>query len=132
MEPLPSNNARTVTIWEALSFFLEVLALVGIGRWGWTLADGGVGGGVLALLLIAVAGAAWGIFRARNFVPSAGEPIIAIPGALRLALEFAFYGLATVGFWVSGWYVAAFVLGIGTIVVYAAMHERVVGLLRQP
>jgi hypothetical protein len=129
---LRSNNARTVTVWETLSFFLEVLGLVGIGRWGWTVGDGGVGGGALAIVFIAAAGAAWGIFRARNFVPRGGDPTVAIPGALRLALELGFYALATIGFWISGWTIAAIGLGAGTIVVYTAMRERVMGLLRQP
>jgi hypothetical protein len=115
-----------------MSFFLEVFGLVGLGRWGWTLGNGGFGGGVLAVAFIAVAGTVWGVFRARDFVPRGGKPTVAIPGVLRLVLELALYALATVGFWTSGWTTAAALLGAATVVVYAGMRERVAGLMRQP
>jgi hypothetical protein len=112
-------------------FFLEIAALIGFGRLGWTLGDGGIRGGVLATVIVVAASAVWGTFRAPGFVPNGREPVVAIPGPARLALEVGFFMIAAGGLWVSGWEIAGASLLVSTILLYAiVMRERTRGLLR--
>jgi hypothetical protein len=110
-------------------FLLEVVGLIGIGRFGWQLGTSTPWSLSLSALLVACASAIWAIFRAPGFVPSGGEPIVAVPGPVRAAIEFMFYALGAWGLWASGWQVAAAVLVMGVIVVSVALRERLVGLL---
>lgn len=112
-------------------FLLEIAALIGFGRLGWTLGDGGVTGGILAVVVIVLASAAWGTFRTRGFVPSGREPVVATPGPIRLVLETSFFAIASIGLWISGWELAGVFLLTSTLLLYAlVMSERTLGLLR--
>lgn len=124
------RHSSDVSAPQASQFFLEIAGLIGLGRLGWAVGNGGVMGLALAALLVAVAGVAWGIFRARGYVPNGGDPVVAVPGPVRLLIELAYFTLGAVGLWITGWTTAAVVLVIGVIVVYAIMHERTLGLLR--
>lgn len=112
-------------------FFLEIAALIGFGRLGWTLGDGGWTGGILAAVIVVAASAIWGTFRTRGFVPNGKDPVVAIPGPARLALEIGFFLIASIGLWISGWALAGASLAISTILLYAlVMRDRTAGLLR--
>lgn len=115
---------------EAGSFLLEIVGLTGIAMLGWHVGGGGAMGLSLSALFVALAGGLWGIFRTRGYVPNGRDPIVAIPGPLRLVLEFTFYAIAAVGLWISGWRLAAAVLILGVIVVSYVLRERTRGLLR--
>lgn len=115
---------------EAGSFLLEIVGLAGIALLGWRMGDGGAPGLSLSALFVALAGAVWGIFRTRGFVPNGEDPVIAIPGPLRLALEFTFYAVAATGLWISGWELATFVLILGVIIITVMLRDRTFGLLR--
>lgn len=119
-----------VTAGAVGQFFLEVAALIGIARLGWHLGDGGAMGLALAALMVAIAGAVWGIFRTRGFVPNGSDPVVAIPGFIRLALELVFFAIASWGLWVSGWQLAGIVMLLCIVLVYAATRERTIGLVR--
>lgn len=118
-----------VTAGDAGQFFLEIAALIGFGRLGWHLGDGGMMGLALASLFVALAGAIWGIFRARGYVPNGGDPVVAVPGPLRLGIELGFFVLAAWGLWTSGWSLAGGVMIVGVILVYWMSRERTLGLL---
>jgi uncharacterized protein DUF2568 len=74
-----------------LRFFLEILALVAAGYWGFTNFDSWpvrILAGLGVPLLMA---AAWGIFR----VPGdGGPPIVTVSGRVRLALKFVLFVVA--------------------------------------
>jgi len=110
-------------------FLLEVVGLIGIGRLGWHLGTNTAWSLSLSALLVAVSGAIWTVFRTRGFVPSGGEPVIAVPGPVRVVIEYGFYAAGAWGLWVSGWEIAAIVLVIGVVIVSFALRERLAGLL---
>lgn len=123
----PAPVAVTPTTTGA--FLLEIVALIGFARWGWHLGEGRMLGLALSALFVALAGAIWGIFRTRGFVPNGSDPLVAIPGPARLVLELAFYLLASWGLWVSGWRLAGLVLVVCVVAIYLLMRERTTGLL---
>lgn len=130
-EPVPDHPTRTpVTPGLAGQFLLEVAGLIGIGRLGWYLGEEPAMSLALAALFVALAGAGWGLFRTRGFVPNGRDPIVAIPGPARLALEVGFFVLASGGLWVSGGRVTGVVLLTCTILIYWVLRERTIGLLR--
>jgi hypothetical protein len=99
----------------ASRFLLELAALFALGYWGWT-----QHAGVLRLLLAIgvplVAAAAWGTFR----VPGQhGKGLVAVPGPVRLLLEFVFF---------AAW---ALVFGVLVVAHYAASYDYVLTLLRK-
>lgn len=118
-----------VSAGEAGMFLLEIVGLVGMGRLGWHLGTGTAWKVVLAVGFVAVTSALWTMARARGFVPSGDEPIIAVPGPVRLLIEYGFYLLGAVGLWLSGWEIAAGVFAAGVLVVSVALRDRLAGLL---
>lgn len=111
-------------------FFLEIAGLIGAGRLGWHLGAGGLMGLALALLFVAVAGGIWGVFRTPGYVPSGGHPVVPTPGPIRLVIELGYFLIAAWGLWISGWQIAAIIMIIAVIVVYWALRDRTLGLLR--
>lgn len=126
---MPDEARPTVSPGEAGMFLLEVVGLIGIGRWGWHLGTGTIWSLSLSALFVAVTGAIWSLCRTRGFVPSGGEPIIAVPGPVRLLIEYGFYAAAIWGLWVSGWEIAAIVFATGVVIVSFALRKRLAGLL---
>lgn len=114
---------------EVGMFLLEVVGLIGIGRWGWHLGTSVAWRFALAALFVVIASAVWTSFRTRRFVPSGRDPMVAIPGPIRVLIEYVFYAAGAWGLWVSGWQVAAAVFAIGVVVVSIALRERLAGLL---
>lgn len=109
----------------ALRFGMELVAWGSLGYWGWTQQQGvlrvllGIG---LPLLAMAV----WGVFR----VP--GDPKdspVPVSGVLRLAIEFAEFGLAVVLLIAAGQ--QAFAIGFAVVVAlhYAVSYDRIRWLL---
>jgi hypothetical protein len=109
---------------------LELALLAALTYWGWHLRGGGVAGAVLAGAIPVVAGALWGVFRTRGDTGPA-EPTVAVPGVIRLALEFALSGLAAYGLWASGSRAAAETLLTAFALHYAVTWERIVWLVRR-
>lgn len=104
-------------------FALELALLAGLGYWGWHLAGSAPARIALAALLPAAGGIFWGLFvspRAR----------VAVPGALRLTVEVALFGLAAYGIWSSGSRAAAETLLTAVGLHYLLGWERIVWLLR--
>ena len=66
-----------------LHFLLEVAALAALARWGWA-THAGATRWLWAIGVPLVAAAAWAVLRAPGDGPA---PLVAVPGALRLALE---------------------------------------------
>lgn len=110
-------------------FLIEVVGLIGIGRWGWHLGTSTPWSLLLAAAFVLVASGMWTLFRTRGFVPSGGEPVVPIPGPLRAAIEVAFYAAGACGLWISGWKVAAIVFVVSAVIVIVALRDRYAGLL---
>ena len=111
----------------ALRFMLELLALVAVGYWGFTLSTplgmrilGGLG---LPILLAT----AWAVFR----VPGdGGEPIVVVTGPVRLLLEAAVFGTALALLVTAGAPRLAAAFALVLLLHYGIDYQRVTNLLR--
>lgn len=109
----------------ALRFFLELAAWASIVAWGWTQHAGaarllwGVGLPLLAMAL-------WGVFRVDD---DPGKAPVRVPGALRLALELAEFGLAAALLIAAGRQMLGIALAVVVILHYAISYDRVRWLL---
>lgn len=109
----------------ALRFVLELVAWGALGYWGWTQHQGALRW-LLAIGLPLVAMAAWGTFR----VP--GDPKdapVAVPGAVRLALELLEFGLAALLLYQAGQQQAGIVFAVVVILHYLVSYDRIAWLL---
>jgi hypothetical protein len=110
----------------AARFLLELAALFAFGYWGWTQHAG------LTRLLWAVgtplaAAAAWGTFR----VPGQhGKGLVAVPGPVRLLLEFVFFAAAAWALYAADRPNWALVFGVLVVLHYIASYDYVRTLLR--
>ena len=111
----------------AVRFLLELAALLALGVWGWRQGEGWLQF-VLALGIPFIAAALWGIFRVPN---DPGPAPVAVPGVLRLALELAFFGLATWALYDIGATNLSWVLGIVVVVHYIISYDRIRWLITQ-
>ena len=111
----------------ALRFLLELAALFALGFWGWT-EYSGARRIILAIALPLVAAILWGTFR----VP--GDPKeapVAVPGIVRLAYEFVFFGAATWALYAAGRPKWGLILGVIVVVHYLTSYDRISWLLKQ-
>ena len=104
-------------------FLLELAALAALGLWGWMRVDW-----VVAILLPALAAAMWAVFRATADAPP--QPPVAIPGVLRLALEWLWFGLATVALVGIGAPLTARLFAALVVLHYALSWDRIARLVR--
>jgi Protein of unknown function (DUF2568) len=109
-----------------LHFVLELVAWFALGYWGWTQQQG-LTRWLLAIGLPLIAIALWGTFR----VP--GDPReapVAVPGIVRLALEWIILFGGALALYSSdqkGWAIALLVI---LVLHYAASYDRVLWLIR--
>ena len=110
-----------------LRFVLELAGWASMGYWGWTQHQGALRF-VLGIGLPLLAMGLWGTFRVPD---DPGKAPVAVPGALRLALEVVEFGTA-VGLLIAAGRAA---LGIGLAALlllhYAASYDRIRWLLTQ-
>jgi hypothetical protein len=112
---------------EVLRFVLELAALAAMAFWGWTSFDGPVQW--LAAIGVPLAAAAiWGVFR----VPGDPGPApVAVPGAIRLALEIAFFTVAALLLFAAGAELAAAIFAALVAFHYTVGRQRIAWLLGQ-
>lgn len=79
-----------------IAFGLELALLLGFGLFGMHAGQGGLAGGALAVLLVAIAILLWGRFAA----PSAATRLT--DGSL-LVFKIVLFGLGALAFWLAGW-----------------------------
>lgn len=109
----------------ALRFLLELAALASLAYWGWT-QHTGIGRFLLGIGLPVLAAALWAVFR----VPGdPGDAVVAVPGALRLALEGVLLGGSVVLLARAGQPQIALVLGVVILLHYLTSYDRVGWLL---
>ncbi|HJP71707.1 MAG TPA: YrdB family protein [Candidatus Limnocylindria bacterium] len=108
-----------------LHFLLELIALFAVGYWGWMTHDGTqrwLWAMALPLLLATV----WAVFR----VPGdGGDPIVTVPGPVRLLIELGIMGTAVALLWSSGQATWAIVLLALVVLDYGLQYDRVARLL---
>lgn len=110
---------------SGVRFLLEVAGLLAIGYWGYQRTDGSLRW-LLMLLPPLIVATLWAVFR----VPGdGGDPVVAVPGALRLIFEFVVFALAVVALYSSGLRNYAVILLVVVVAHYVVDWERVRWLL---
>ena len=112
----------------ALRFALEIAALWGIAVCAASFADGWMRY-VLAALAVVAAAALWGVFAVPDDPSRSGRAPVPVPGAVRLALEFAVLFGGAAAFWLVGRESVALVLAGLVVVHYALWPGRIAWLL---
>ena len=111
----------------ALRFILELVGLFALGYWGWT-QNTGILRYVVTIGLPLLAAALWGTFRVPD---DPGKAPVAVPGALRLLLEAAYFSAASWAFYAAGQDTWALVFGAVVLGHYVISYDRVLWLLKQ-
>ena len=110
----------------AVRFFLELIMLAVIAWWGYHHFSGWAGIGA-AIAFPVLAATLWGVFR----IPNDPRPApVAIPGPLRLLLEFALFGWAVWGLHDLGFDTLAWVLAGMLAAHYLVSYDRTAAMLR--
>lgn len=113
-----------------LRFLLELAALAGFAFAGWRLFDGRAAV-VMAVLLPLVAAVAWGVFTVPDDPSRSGKSPVAVPGAIRLALELLVFFGGAAAFAVAGAPVVAAVFAALIVLQLAFSGRRLRWLLRR-
>ncbi len=119
---------RVATASLVFAFVLELAMFICIGIWGWHVGDGGLLGGVLAVLFVVILGAVWGLCRVPGDLPH-GRSRVPVPGPVRIVIEFGVLGLAVYGIWVAGSRAAGETLLTAGVIHHALTWERLRWLL---
>lgn len=114
------------TVGLGLHFLLELCALAAMVYAGFRLGDTLPVRLLLGVVLPIAAALVWGVFRVPN---DPGAAIVAVPGPLRLLIEWAVFGAAVGMLFVVGQPVWATVCLAAVAVDYVIMYERVLRLL---
>ena len=113
----------------AARFILEIAGLVALGWWGWNLAEG-ILRFLLALGIPFLAAVLWGTFAVPNDPSRSGEARVPVPGIVRLLLELAFFGSATLSLFATGLTTLGWIYGIAILIHYLISYDRVMWLVR--
>jgi hypothetical protein len=113
----------------ALRFLLEIIALVAIGAWAKTQFSGALGF-VLMIVFPLLAAVIWGTFNVKGDPSRSGNAPVPVPGIVRLLLELAVLGSATVALFsinpTYGW-----IFGFVTLAHYVLSYDRITWLLKR-
>ena len=112
----------------AVRFFLEISALIAIAAWGWKQSDDWFRFVLVFSLPILIA-AIWGVFAVPNDPSRSGSAPIAVPGIVRLLIEFAIFGLATWSLFNMGFIKVGWIFGIIVFVHYVLSYDRIMWLM---
>jgi uncharacterized protein DUF2568 len=114
----------------AVRFLLELSALLALGLWGWHWRDDGFRI-VAALTIPIVAASLWGTFAVPNDPSRSGSAPVPVSGLLRLALEFCFFGGATLALYNLGFAKLTATFGAAVVIHYLVSYDRLRWLVRQ-
>jgi len=112
-----------------IRFLLEVVALVGIGIWGyaqsetWTRFLFAIG---LPILFAMV----WGMFAVKDDPSRSGKTVVPTRGIIRLFIEFGFFGFAAWAFFDLEFRTIAWIFTSVTLIHYLISYDRVKWLIK--
>lgn len=113
-----------------LRFVLELAALAGIADFAWRLASG-PWRIVLAAGAVAAAAALWTVFAVPGDPSRSGHAPVAVPGVVRLALEWLILFGGAWAFQLAGNTLIGIALACAVVLHYLFSAERIIWLLRQ-
>jgi len=109
-----------------LRFLLEIAALAAMAMWAYRLADGWLRF-VLVIAVPLLAAGLWGTFRIPN---DPGPAPVAVPGALRLLLELAFFAFAVWALFQAGFNSLAWGFAVVVALHYIISYDRILWMLK--
>jgi hypothetical protein len=114
----------------AIRFLLEIAALVGMGVWGLQQSES-AWRYLLAIGIPVLAATVWGMFAVPDDPSRSGSAPVAVPGIIRLIIEFSIFAFAIWAFIDSGYPVVGIALGVITGFHYIFSYDRVAWLIKQ-
>ena len=114
----------------AIRFLLELTALIAIGFWGWKQSEDWQRF-VLAFGLPIILATIWGTFTVPNDPSRSGNAPVAVRGILRLAIELAFFTIATLAIYKLGYSSLAIIYGAIVVIHYLISYDRIKWLMKQ-
>ena len=112
----------------AFRFVLELSSLFALGLWGWRYGQG-PWRILIAVALPLIAGALWGTFAVPGDPSRSGSAPIPVPGAVRLAIELAFFASAAAALYSLRFAGIAALFGAAILIHYLASYDRIGWLL---
>ncbi|MGW5385925.1 YrdB family protein [Nocardia sp. NPDC003963] len=112
-----------------LRFLLELVALASAGTLGWRMTDG-PGRWLLVVLLPVIAATLWGVFAVPDDPSRSGEAPVAVPGVIRLLIEFAVLFGGAAALWWAGLPRLALLSAAVLVAYHLLAYDRVRWLLR--
>jgi len=113
----------------AIRFLLEIIALISIGAWGWSKADG-INRYLLAIGLPILIGIVWGVFAVPNDPSRSGKTVVVTSGIVRLVIEFLIFTIATFAIFNTGQQKIGYAFALIVIIHYVISYDRVLWLLK--
>lgn len=113
----------------AVRFILEIGALLGLGRWGWSQADG-ILRFVLAFGIPILAVVLWGTFAVPDDPSRSGNAPVRVSGFVRLLIELAIFIAATLALFSIGPSTLGSGFAIAVLIHYTASYDRILWLVR--
>ncbi|GAG73297.1 unnamed protein product [marine sediment metagenome] len=123
-----SKEGKNIGANDLLRLILELWALVVFGYWGLN-QNLGILNYVLMLIFPIMAAVVWGVFNVPNDPSRSGGAPVPVPGAIRLLLEFLFFGTAIWVMYTMGLTLIVLAFGILVIIHYILAHKRIRWLL---
>lgn len=113
-----------------LRFLLELSAFASFATLGWRATDSPARW-LLVVLLPILAAAVWGVFAVPDDPSRSGAAPVAVPGPVRLLVEFAVFWGGAAALWFAGLPQLA-IISVAILVVYhLAAYDRVLWLVKQ-
>lgn len=109
-------------------FCLEVTVLIAAGMWGWHQADTWMRW-LLAIGVPLILSTIWGVFNVPNDPSRSGNAPIVVHGAVRLAIELAFFAFGAYAVLSLGYSTIGGIFIVGTIAHYLFSFRRIIWLL---
>jgi hypothetical protein len=112
----------------ALRFILEIVTLTSVGYWGWVQHEGILRYG-LTISLPLITAVLWATFRVVGEA-GGGQPLVAVPGLVRLLLELAILSFAIWGLHNAGAMRLAWGIGVVVFLHYLISYDRIWWLIQ--
>lgn len=114
----------------ALRFVLELVAMFGLGWWGWSLTDGWIRI-VLAVLFVVAAAGIWGTFAVPDDPSRSGQAPVPVRGWVRLLIELLMFCGGVIGLIVAEQTPIGIALLMGVVIHYLLSLDRIRWLLER-